>query len=88
MQGACTAGLKTFKADDGTTFHRPTSLREVFTIMEASSQYHVRVVAGNTGSGVYKNWPVEPVLIELKHIPQLRKQNVSQVGPVSMAVGF
>ena len=36
-------------------------------------------MAGNTGSGVYKNWPVQPVLVELKHILQLRRQSLAQV---------
>ncbi len=77
MQGAASPRIAAGRANDGTTFHRPTSMRELFSILEAAQD--IRIVAGNTGSGVYKNWPVEPVLVELKHIPQLRRQLVTQV---------
>ena len=63
----------------GSAFHRPTSLRELFGILEATPTQDIRIVAGNTGAGVYKNWPVQPILIELKHLPQLRQLSATKV---------
>ncbi|KAK9866574.1 hypothetical protein WJX84_009736, partial [Apatococcus fuscideae] len=62
----------------GSAFHRPTSLRELFGILEATPTQDIRIVAGNTGAGVYKNWPVQPILIELKHLPQLRQLSATK----------
>ena len=39
-----------------------------------------RVVAGNTGAGVYHDWPLERVLVDIKAIPELTTIKYSQVG--------
>ncbi|KAK9835884.1 hypothetical protein WJX74_010187 [Apatococcus lobatus] len=59
-------------------FHRPTTFQELFAILHAVDLSKARFVAGNTGSGVYKDWPTQPTLVELKHIPQLRQQLVTK----------
>ena len=60
-------------------FHRPTTFQELFTTLHAVDPNSVRIVAGNTGAGVYKNWPVQASLVELKHIPQMRQLSVTKV---------
>jgi len=37
------------------------------------------VIAGNTGAGVYHDWPLERVLIDIKSIPDLAKIEYSKV---------
>lgn len=31
----------------------------------------LRLLAGNTGSGVYKDWPAEPVVVDIRGIAEL-----------------
>ena len=40
-----------------------------------------RVLCGNTGAGVYKNWPDEPVVISLARVSELRAVSKVQVPP-------
>ena len=37
------------------------------------------MIAGNTGAGVYHDWPLERVLIDIKSIPDLAKIEYSKV---------
>ena len=60
-------------------FHRPISFQELFTTLHAAEPNNVRIVAGNTGAGVYKNWPVQASLVELKHIPRMRQHSITKV---------
>ena len=48
--------------------YRPTSLGHV--CMQGKS---MRLVAGNTGYGIYKNWPNEDILINVKSVPDLHR---------------
>jgi len=42
----------------------------------------VRLVAGNTGYGIYKEWLPEDHLIDVKQVPELRRLSLSKVRPV------
>lgn len=42
-----------------------------------------RVLCGNTGAGVYKNWPDEPVVISLARVAELRAVAKVQVAPLT-----
>ena len=59
----------------------PKSLPELFSILEtlAKQDGSFRVVAGNTGAGVYHDWPLERVLVDIKAIPELTKIKYSQL---------
>lgn len=39
----------------------------------------MRLVAGNTGYGIYKEWLPEDHLIDIKQIPELRRLTLSKV---------
>ena len=41
----------------------------------------VAFLAGNTGAGVYHEWPEQKVLLDVKAIPALHIISCSQVGP-------
>lgn len=43
-------------------------------------QGSVRLVAGNTGYGIYKEWLPEDHLIDIKQVPELRRLSLSKVG--------
>ena len=40
----------------------------------------MRLVAGNTGFGIYKEWLPEDHLIDVKQVPELRRLSLSEVG--------
>ena len=42
-------------------------------------QGSVRLVAGNTGFGIYKEWLPEDHLIDVKQVPELRRLSLSKV---------
>lgn len=49
----------------------------------------MRLVAGNTGYGIYKDWLPEDHLIDIKQVPELRRLSLSKVrcanhGPISV----
>ena len=39
----------------------------------------MRLVAGNTGFGIYKEWLPEDHLIDVKEVPELRRLSLSKV---------
>jgi hypothetical protein len=41
-------------------------------------QGSVRLVAGNTGYGIYKEWLPEDHLIDIKQVPELRRLSLSK----------
>lgn len=59
----------------GKLYLAPKSLQELFGLLEqyAGQEGEFRVIGGNTGAGVYHDWPVERVLIDIKSIPELTK---------------
>jgi hypothetical protein len=38
------------------------------------------MLTGNTASGIYKNWPVEDIIVDVKNVKQLRKILFKTVG--------
>lgn len=48
----------------------------------ADPEGEFRVIAGNTGAGVYHDWPLERVLVDIKAIPELSKIEYSKVKPL------
>lgn len=38
------------------------------------------VLAGNTASGVYHEWPQAPVIVSIRHLPELTATKRSKVG--------
>lgn len=65
----------------GKLYLAPTSLPELFELLSeyAKQPEEFRVIAGNTGAGVYHDWPLERVLIDIKSIPDLTKIEYSEV---------
>lgn len=65
----------------GKLYLTPKSLPELFGVLEmyANQQDDFRLIAGNTGAGVYHDWPMERVLIDIKGIPDLTKIETSKV---------
>ena len=59
----------------------PRSLAELFGVLEqyANQPDDFRLIAGNTGAGVYHDWPLERVLIDIKAIPELTRIDTSKV---------
>jgi hypothetical protein len=51
--------------------------REVLPGVQGKS---VRLMGGNTGYGIYKNWPDEDVIINVKSIPDMHALTRSEVG--------
>lgn len=76
MQDKAAAAADTAPAKStGKLYLAPKSLQELFGLLEqyANQEGDFRVIAGNTGAGVYHDWPVERVLIDIKSIPELTK---------------
>ena len=46
----------------------------------------MRLLAGNTGYGIYKDWPDEDVIINVNAIPDLHNLQCTQVLPCPAAV--
>ena len=46
----------------------------------------VRLLAGNTGYGIYKDWPNEDVIINVNSIPDLHNLQRTQVTPCIIPV--
>lgn len=65
----------------GKLYLTPKSLPELFGVLEmyANQQGDFRLIAGNTGAGVYHDWPMERVLVDIKGIPELSKIEISKV---------
>ena len=59
----------------------PKSLQELFkTLEQCNSQNSTfRLIAGNTGAGVYHDWPLEQVLIDIHGVPELNGITVTRV---------
>lgn len=70
----------------GKLYLAPKSLPELFELLSeyAKQPEEFRVIAGNTGAGVYHDWPWERVLIDIKSIPDLAKIEYSKVCKVHM----
>ncbi len=49
------------------------------------SQGSIRLVAGNTGYGIYKEWLPEDHLIDVKQVPEMRRLSLSKVRPMQQA---
>lgn len=62
----------------GKLYLTPRTLSELFGVLEqySNQQDDFRVIAGNTGAGVYHDWPSERVLIDIKGIPDLARIEV------------
>lgn len=71
----------------GKLYLTPKTLSELFSVLEqyANQQDDFRVIAGNTGAGVYHDWPLEKVLIDIKGIPDLARIETSKVQLVLIA---
>lgn len=69
----------------GRTWVSPRTLADAFAaIGEArAAGRRFRVLAGNTGAGVYKDWPDEPVLVSLARVEELRQVSKVQVGALA-----
>ena len=59
----------------------PKSLQELFeTLEQCNSQNSTfRLIAGNTGAGVYHDWPLEQVLINIHGVSELNGITVTKV---------
>ena len=56
-------------------------------VLFAQQGKSMRLLAGNTGYGIYKDWPDEDVIINVKSIPDLHKLHLSKVAPYFVAGG-
>lgn len=72
---------------NGKLYLTPKTLPELFSVLEqyANQQDDFRVIAGNTGAGVYHDWPLERVLIDIKGIAGLARIETSKVRLVLIA---
>ena len=73
----------------GKLYLTPKTLPELLGVLEqyANQQEDFRVIAGNTGAGVYHDWPsAERVLVDIKGIPDLARIETSKVRCVLMVV--
>eukprot|EP00058_Branchiostoma_floridae_P011134 XP_002596622.1 hypothetical protein BRAFLDRAFT_78483 [Branchiostoma floridae] len=62
----------------GVTWCRPTTLAELYGLLERHSQDRYKLVCGNTAAGVYKNDGPYYCLIDIKDVPDLYNR---QAGP-------
>ena len=72
----------------GKLYLTPKTLPELLGVLEqyATQQEDFRVIAGNTGAGVYHDWPSERVLVDIKGIPDLARIETSKVRCVLIVV--
>jgi xanthine dehydrogenase/oxidase len=59
-------------------WYAPSSLADLFAIISANPGTSVRLVAGDTGRGVFKNPPIAGIYIDVKHIPDLYANKLSE----------
>ena len=78
---AAASGTNTVVTADSKQWLAPKFLSELFNIVEEcnSQDSSFRLIAGNTGAGVYHDWPLEQVLVDIKGIPDLNGITVSKV---------
>ena len=78
---AAASGTNTTVTADSKQWLAPKSLSELFNIVEEcnSQDSSFRLIAGNTGAGVYHDWPLEQVLVDIKGIPDLNGITVTKV---------
>ncbi|XP_035691294.1 xanthine dehydrogenase-like [Branchiostoma floridae] len=55
----------------GVTWYRPTTLAELYSLLERHSQDKYKLVCGNTAAGVYKDDGPYSCLIDIKAVPDL-----------------
>lgn len=53
------------------SWHRPTTLSALLQVLETEGP-RARMVAGNTGAGVFKDWPDAPVVVDLRGVDGMR----------------
>lgn len=67
----------------GQTWSAPKTLAELLELLgqaSTSGGSRPRLIAGNTGSGVYKNWPsAEDDLIDVTRVAEMREMRITQV---------
>ncbi|EIE21740.1 molybdenum cofactor-binding domain-containing protein [Coccomyxa subellipsoidea C-169] len=66
-------GGKCFEAE-GTPYKywaSPATLDDLLKDMAAHQDGSIRLVAGNTGPGIYKDWPSEDALLDVRHVKEL-----------------
>ncbi|BDA47143.1 Xanthine dehydrogenase/oxidase [Coccomyxa sp. Obi] len=49
----------------------PSTLNELLEDMAAHQDGSIRLVAGNTGPGIYKDWPAQDALFDVRHVAEL-----------------
>lgn len=92
LQKAENAGAAAAAGGESTRWAAPTSLAQLLELLKAGgggsgarggpkqAPGRPRLVAGNTGAGVYKDWPTgEERLVDVTRVPKLR---VLRRGPV------
>lgn len=87
---AAASGSNTTVTADSKQWLAPKSLPELFNIVEEcnSQDSSFRLIAGNTGAGVYHDWPLEQVLVDIKGIPDLNGITVTKVWDPCRAAGL
>lgn len=58
-------------------WYAPTSMADLWSVFSTHADSSIRLVAGDTGRGVFKNPPAAEVYIDLKHIPDLYTQTLT-----------
>ncbi|XP_035690573.1 xanthine dehydrogenase-like isoform X4 [Branchiostoma floridae] len=76
VNGTSTGSLRC--CQHGVTWYRPTSLAELYSLLEQHSQDKYKLVCGNTAAGVYKDDGPYSCLIDIKAVPDLYN---CQAGP-------
>ncbi|KAG1683136.1 Xanthine dehydrogenase [Nymphon striatum] len=68
---------KNLKHTDG-EWHKPETMKDCLTLLKETENKKVRLVVGNTGTGVFKNDGPYDHYIDIKNIPELHKITSNQ----------
>ncbi|KAF6204371.1 hypothetical protein GE061_002712 [Apolygus lucorum] len=68
------------RMENGTTWYRPISVKEICEVFDMIGDQSYRFVAGHTGQGVYRITKKPDVYIDLNGVPELHETQVSSEG--------
>lgn len=71
------APLKVSSRDSATVWYRPVDLASAVTLVAAHPPGDVRIVVGNTSTGVFPQTTVKPVVIDFNFIPELHATEIN-----------
>ena len=77
-KGKCghACSFKNLPSTSNTQWYNPTTLQEVLEIFERTKGKSVKLIAGDTGRGIYKFEAIPDVIVNLKTIPDPVNGNI------------